>query len=138
MRKSSTPDKIISSFHVVGINESKLQKYDIDTNEEPTEKFLQKMDILIGNLNIKNDLYETSNQKWAKITKGQNCWIRFQYSDIYIDPITDFKVKQCDFYSNKYILLPKSLYNFGYRPIRIIKFEDNVNDINQLPKISEE
>ena len=138
MRKSSTPDKIISSFHVVGINESKLQKYDIDSNEEPTEKFLQKMDILIGNLDIKNDLYETSNQKWAKITKGQNCWIRFQYSDIYIDPITDFKVKQCDLYSNKYILLPKSLYNFGYRPIRIIKFEDNVNDINQLPKISEE
>ena len=138
MSKSSNSDKIIKSFHVVGISELKLQKYNLESYEEQQSNYLQKMDIIVANLNIKNNRYDTSNEKWSKIIKTENCWIRFQYSNIYIDPITDFKILQCEIYSSKYLLLPKTVYNIGYRPVKIIKYDNIVSNIKDLPKISEE
>lgn len=75
--------------------------------------------------------------KWLKIYKNPNSWLRFQYQENYINPITDLRIQECDYYK-EYLLIPKKLYDDGYRPVKILKFKNNTNNIKDCPKIAQE
>ena len=138
MKPSKTLNKIINSFYVVGINEMNIQKYnDSNINDESSLYFIQKMDIINTNINIKKDVYNESNQKWIRLN-ASNIWLRLHYSDCYTDPITDLRFQECDIYSDGNLLLPSNLYKNGYRPIKIIKYENATNNIKDAPKINQE
>ena len=136
---SSTPKKIINSFLVVGINDSKLQKYNLlSSNEEPQLFFINNINIVIINITTNREYLEFNNEKWKRITNIKNCWMRFQYDLSYINPITDLKLEDCDIYDkNKdYILLSKDLYDQGYRPVPCMNIK--IKNINEIPKIKPE
>lgn len=85
--------KIIKSFCVVGLNEAKLSKY----NETDTPPFVQNIDILQKTIKVNMDKIEMENEKWIRIIKTSNCWLRIQYSLSYHEPITDFKIVECEY-----------------------------------------
>ena len=139
MRKSQVNNKIIKSFYVVGINELKLQRYNITNNIDESLRFIQKIDILNTNYNIKNERYDSLNEKWIRVLNSPNSWLRFEYSDHYLEPITDLRIAECDYHSsNNYILLPRKYYQEGYRPVKLIKHENTTNNIKDIPRISQE
>ena len=139
MKQNLYENKIVKSFYVVGINELKLQKYNItNNNEESSLRFIQKIDILCGNLNIKNNRFDRQNETWLKVINSTNYWIRLQYTDSYTDPITDLRICETNYYSEEYLLLPRNLYNNGYRPVKITKCENNINDIKDFPNVAQE
>ena len=130
-------NKIIKSFLVVGLNETKIQRYS-NSDNDIIPRFIQKIDILITNLDFKIDRNDSSkNEKWLKIYKNPNSWLRFQYQENYINPITDLRIQECDYYK-EYLLIPKKLYDDGYRPVKILKFKNNTNNIKDCPKIAQE
>ena len=135
MKPSKTPNKIIKSFFVVGINEIKLQKYNLNNNDEQIMRFIQKIDIINTNLNIKIDRYDTPNIKWLRVINNSNFWVRFQYTNNYTNPITDLRIQQCDYYNEEYILLPRNLYENGYRPVKLTVYENISNDIKDIPEV---
>ena len=135
MKSNKNTNKIINSFYLVGIEEVKIKKY---KNDEKPLRFIEKMDILNTNLNIKNTRYDLSNQKWLRILNTSHFWLRFQYSDNYENPITNIRIYECDYYSKDYLLLSMNLYNNGYRPIKSINYESSSNDIKDFPKIAQE
>ena len=138
MKSSKTPNKIIKSFCVVGINELKLQKYNLENNDEPSMRFIEKIDIINTELNTKNTRYDTSNIKWLRILNNSNYWIRFQYTNNYTNPITDLRIHQCDYYQEKFILLPRNLYDNGYRPVQLTIYENMSNDMKDIPEVTKE
>ena len=139
MEKRKIPNKIIKSFYVIGVNEKKPQKYDItDIKDEISLRFIQNIDVISVNIKMKNDKYESENEKWIKIPNSTNYWLRYEYIDSYIEPITDLRIHECDFFSDKYLLLPRNLYDIGYRPAKLTKFDNTSNDINDFPKIVHE
>ena len=130
-----TPRKIIKSFLVVGTKD--LQKYNVlTTNDGPQLSFIQNINILITNIQIKSNHLELKNEKWFKILNS-NCWLRFQYETSYIDPITDLLIHECETYEDKYLLMPIKLYDEGYRPVRIMfhKFNNKNISIRDIPNI---
>ena len=130
-------NKIIKSFLVVGLNETKIQRYS-NSDNDIIPRFIQNIDILITNLDFKIDRNDTlKNEKWLKIYKNPNSWLRFQYKEDYINPITDLRIQECDYYK-EYLLIPKKLYDDGYRPVKILKFKINSNNIKDFPKIAQE
>ena len=130
-------NKIIKSFLVVGLNETKIQRYS-NSDNDIIPRFIQKIDILITNLDFKIDRNDSSkNEKWLKIYKNPNSWLRFQYQEDYINPITDIRIQECDYYK-EYLLIPKKLYDDGYRPVKILKFKNITNNIKDCPKIAQE
>ena len=134
MKPNKTLNKIINSFYVIGINELKLQKYNTpNINDEQTFHFIQKMDILNTDADIKKSEYDKLEQRWIKLNTS-NYWLRLEYSDNYTDPITDLRIQECDYYLEENLLLPLNLYQNGYRPIKIIKYENLTN----IPKINQE
>ena len=139
MRKSDIQNKIINSFYVVGINELKLQRYNITNMNDESIRFIKKIDILNTNYIIKNDKFDRLNEKWLRILNSPNSWLRFEYCDDYLEPITDLRIAECDYHSsNKYILLPRKYYEEGYRPVKIMKHENTTNNIKDIPIISVE
>ena len=139
MRASQTPNKIIKSFHVVGIDQLKLKRYNItNMNDKTTLRFIDNMDILNTNLNIKEDKFYKANETWLRVLNNPNFWLRFQYVDNYTDPITDLRLCECDYYSKEWLLMPKNLYDNGYRPIKLIKYQNITNNIKDFPSISPE
>ena len=139
MRASQTPNKIIKSFYVVGINELKIQRYNITNMKDTTTlRFIDCMDILNSNLNTKEDKFYKTNETWLKVLNNQNVWLRFKYVDNYTDPITDLRLCECDYYSNEWLLMPRNLYSNGYRPIKIIKYQNITDNIKDFPPISPE
>jgi hypothetical protein len=130
MRKTKGNNKIIKSFYVVGINELKLQRYNITNNIDEPLRFIQKIDILNTNYNIKNERFDKLNEKWIRVLNSPNSWLRFEYSDHYLEPITDLRIAECDYHSsNNYILLPRKYYQEGYRPVKLIKHENITNNL---------
>ena len=130
-------NKIITSFLVVGLNETKMQRYSNSENNI-IPRFIQNIDILITNLDFKIDRNDSSkNEKWLKIYKNPNSWLRFQYQENYINPITDLRIQECDYYK-EYLLIPRKLYDQGYRPVKILKYKNNTNNIKDCPKIAQE
>lgn len=139
MKSSKTPSKIIKSFFVVGINEIKLQRYNIENNNDSQQlRFIQKIDIINTNLNIKKDRLDTSTVKWLRVLNTSNFWIRFSYINNYTDPITDLRIQLCDYYSEKYLLLPRNLYENGYRPVKLTKYQNITNNIKDFPDVARE
>ena len=131
-------NKIIKSFLVVGLNETKIQRYNNSENDI-IPRFIENIDILITNLEYKNDRNDSlKNEKWLKIYKNLNSWLRFQYKEEYINPITDIRIQECDYYYKEYLLIPRKLYDDGYRPVKIIKYKSNNNNIKDCPKITQE
>ena len=131
-----TSRKIINSFLVVGIKE--FQKYNLSqTNEDSQLTFIQNINIINTNIQTRRDHLELKNEKWLKTLNNANCWIRFQYENSYINPITDLQIHECDIYGKEYLLLPKKLYDEGYRPIPIIShvFKDKNINIKEIPGI---
>ena len=131
-----TSRKIINSFLVVGIKE--FQKYNLSqTNEDSQLTFIQNINIINTNIQTRRDHLELKNEKWLKTLNNANCWIRFQYENSYINPITDLQIQECDIYGKEYLLLPKKLYDEGYRPIPIIShiFKDKNINIKEIPGI---
>ena len=107
--------KIIKSFCVVGLNESKLTKY----NEVDSHPFVQNIDIL---------------QKTLKTT---NCWLRIQYSTSYHEPITDFKIVECEYSTESPDYLVIYLYNkffsnkVSFQKIHRSKLQSNHSNNNK-------
>lgn len=131
--------KIINSFLVVGINKEKLQKYNLlSTNEEPQLSFIQNIDMINMNVLIKKNNFEISNEKWIKILNNPYCWIRYQYETNYISPITHLQIFECDIYNKEFLLLPKNLYDDGYRPAPITYYysKNNKLDFREIPRVT--
>ena len=134
-----TSKKIIKSFLVIGTKE--FQKYNLlTTNDQSNLSFIENINIININLPTKRDHLEIKNEKWFKILNNTNCWIRFQYESRYINPITDLILHECDSYGKDYLLLPKKLYDEGYRPVPIIYYNNAIKNIDMeyMPKIIEE
>ena len=67
-RLNDIKKKIIKSFCVVGLDETKLQKY----NEEDSKlRFIKDIDILVKKLPTDKNLYFSKNkeQKWYRVMK---------------------------------------------------------------------
>ena len=136
MSSNKTQNKIIKSFFVVGIDETKIQIYsNANINDEIYLRFIQNIDIINSNINIKNDRYDAKNEKWLRIINNPNSWLRFQYTENYTNPITDIRIQECDYYTQEYLLLPRYLYENGYRPVKITKYQNQTNNIKDIPKI---
>ena len=139
MKSNKTPNKIIKSFYVVGINNVKLQRYNIENNNESQQfRFIQKIDIINTNLNIKRDRFDTSTAKWLRVLNTSNFWVRFSYINNYDDPITDLRIQLSDYYSEKYLLLPRNLYDNGYRPVKLTEYQNITNNIKDFPEVERE
>ena len=131
--------KIINSFLVVGINKEKIQKYNLlSTNEEPQLSFIQNIDMINMDVLIKKNNFEISNEKWIKILNNPYCWIRYQYETNYISPITHLQIFECDIYNKEFLLLPKNLYDDGYRPAPITYYysKNNKLDFREIPRVT--
>ena len=125
--------KIIKSFCVVGLNESKLTKY----NEVDSHPFVQNIDILQKTLKVNMDKIEKENEKWIKIIKTTNCWLRIQYSTSYHEPITDFKIVECEYSTESPDYLVIYLYNkffsnkVSFQKIHRSKLQSNHSNNNK-------
>ena len=94
------PGRIIQSFCIVGLNETKITKYDEDL-KPPT--FIQKIDIIKKNLLLTRNIYEPrQNEKWHSISK--EFWLRVEFNQTYEKPITGIKVIECDYESPEYLV----------------------------------
>ena len=136
--KNHNPKKIINSFIVVGVNELKLQKYNLlSSSEESQLFFIQNINLVMTNIIINKEYFEFKNEKWIRILNTKNFWLRFQYDSSYINPITDLKIEECDIYdkNNQYILLSKELYDQGYRPLPILSLNIKNFDARAIPQI---
>ena len=144
-RLNDIKKKIIKSFCVVGLDETKLQKY----NEEDSKlRFIKDIDILVKKLPTDKNLYFSKNkeQKWYRVMKNKDIWLRIQFSSSYYEPITDFKIFGCKFdETSKNLLLDSKNVNEKYKPISITKYsledtENNNNkniDFESIPILSE-
>ena len=133
------PKKIINSFLVVGINDVKLQKYNLISSKEESQLFfINNINIIITNLLTNRDYYELENEKWIRISNTKDCWMRFQNDSSYINPITDLKKVDCNIYDkNKdFLLLSKELYDEGYRPVPCMAIK--TNNLSEIPRIQSE
>ena len=128
--------KIINSFCVVGLDENKLTKY-VEEKEYP---YIQNIDAVQqthgkDERSIKN----SENEEWILINKSMNCYLRIQYTNEYKDPITEFKIVECEYESTDYLLLSKKYYDQNYRPIiySVLKSSNKNNSIlSECPHVS--
>ena len=133
-RLNDIKKKIIKSFCVVGLDETKLQKY----NEEDSKlSFIKDIDILVKKLPIEKNSYinKEKNQKWYRVMENKDVWLRIQFSNTYYEPITDFKIVGCGYDETlKNLLLDKKNVNEKYKPISITQYSsensENNNDLN--------
>jgi hypothetical protein len=135
MQSLDDSKKIFSSFHIIGCDYSNLQKY-IEENKanDSSFQYIQNIDLLISDFCPNKSKIQKNNEKWVKILKGSNTWLRIQYTKEYNSPITELSFIECN-QDNQYILFPKSYLDKGYRPIIIFNFlkkEININE-NSLP-----
>ena len=129
----SNKNKIIKSFCVVGLNENLIQKY----NDEEIPPFIENIDILVKQLPYHSEIYkpEKGDEKWIHILKDKNIWLRIKYSKEYKNPITSFKVVECEYESPEFLLLEKKYIDDLYRPIMVTICKENNND--SFPIIAE-
>ena len=122
--------KIFSSFYIIGCDYSNLQKYMEDDKKESLTQYIQNIDLLITDLFQNENVIKRKNEKWLKIIKNSNAWLRIKYSKEYSTPITEIKIIECNC-DDKNILFPKKYKDKGYNPIIITKiFKKNKQNIN--------
>lgn len=138
MSSNNSKNKIIKSFLYIGLNETKPQKYSIDsTIEEQSLRFISAIDIIqLPKKNVNTNRYDLQNQKWLRINNS-NYFLRLEYTYNYVNPITEIKLYKATYLSNEYIIYPKKIYDLGFRPIKLTK-TGNVKNIKDFPKIREE
>ena len=125
-------NKIIKSFSVIGLNPEQLNKFN---DEEKSNIYIQNMDVLVKNIpTIKNILTFGADklEKWYRVMKDSNTWLRVKYTKKYVNPITDFKIMGCKYdETENYLLLDKKyIKESHYYPISVTKKIDNNEDNN--------
>ena len=130
----SNKNKIIKSFSVIGLNESLIQKYD----DIEIPDFIENIDILVKQLPYHSEIYkpETGDEKWIRVLKDKNIWLRIKYTKEYRNPITAFKAAECEYESPEFLLLEKKHIDDLYRPIMVTVCKD-YNNNESFPIIKE-
>ena len=121
--------KIFSSFYIVGCDYSNLQKYSEENNKTLSSQYVQNIDLLITDAFPDNNIMRKKNEKWTKLIKGSNSWLRIEYSLEYNNPITEVKIVECNC-NEKNILFPKKYIDKGFHPILITKHLENDKNAN--------
>ena len=134
-------NKIIKSFCVVGLNEEKLNYYN---NDDKSNIYIKNIDVLVKKLPINKNVYVKkgeNEEKWYRVMKGSDTWLRVQTTKEYNTPITDFRIIgcKCDEKENC-LLLDKKHFNANYYPIRatIIKDDEDNNPTSNESKIHDQ
>ena len=122
-------NKIIKSFFVVGLNPAKLNNYNEENDEEKAPKYIENIDILIKKISTKENTFNRDNkfeEKWYRVIKDSDTWLRVKFSKEYNKPITDFKIIGCNYDdTGNFILLEKKHINEMYFPIEVTYIEEN-------------
>ena len=134
MTEEDESKKIFTSFYIVGCDYSNLQKYK-ENNKESDSKYVQNIDLLITDSFPNENIIKKNNEKWIKIIKNSNTWIRIQYTKKYKSPITELVIVDCN-HDKEYILFPKKYIAQGFNPIGVsthFTSEKNNSNPNLIP-----
>ena len=127
-------NKIIKSFCVVGLIPQQLHDYDEDNEELKSFKYIQNIDILVKKITTNENVLnrDEKDEKWLRVLKNSDTWLRVKFSQKYNHPITDFKLVGCIFdETGNFLLLEKKHIKEKYFPIEVTYIKENSeNSIN--------
>ena len=119
-------DKIIKSFCVVGLNQEQLHYYDEDNKDVNSYNYIQNFDVLVKKIPTTEHVLERKDEKWFRVLKNSDTWLRAKFSHKYNKPITDFKIIGCSFdETGNYLLLEKKHIEEKYFPIEVTYIKEN-------------
>ena len=132
-------NKIIKSFCVIGLNPDQLNNY---YDDEKPNSYVQNIDLLVKKMpTTKNILTfgKEKEEKWYRVMKDSDTWLRVKYTKRYDNPITDFKIMGCKYDdSENYLLIDKKyIKDNNYYPIRVTKINDNNEDNEEIKILGE-
>ena len=135
-------NKIYKSFCVVGLNPEQLHYY---KDPDKPNQYIQKMDILVKKLSNASNVYipEDKDEKWLRVMRDCDTWLRIKYTSKYNNPITDFKVIGCKFdETGNFLLIDNKHIKDKYFPIRNTNLKEiegnNNNDEKNIISILDE